>query len=237
MFLSKRTKFFLGHLGCSLLIALAIISVVFFVWFPTPLANAEGVTRIFWMLLIIDVILGPLLTLLVYKEGKKTLKMDLCIIILLQIIALGYGLYNIAQSRPVWIVQNGSIFQLVRANSIDPLDQKDADSKYNHNGWLKPQWVTLDIDHPKFDNFLEPTTIPYFYTNLNNATKRIQRNSESLDTLNTFNDPKKVKTILKQYPAATAWMPLRTTGLGCVVLINANNGEIVKVVDLRPRKE
>ena len=88
MFLSKRTKFFLGHLGCSLLIALAIISVVFFVWFPTPLANAEGVTRIFWMLLIIDVILGPLLTLLVYKEGKKTLKMDLCIIILLQIISI-----------------------------------------------------------------------------------------------------------------------------------------------------
>ena len=52
------------------------------------------------MLLAIDVIVGPLLSLLVYKEGKKTLKMDLSIIVLVQILAMSYGVYVIAQSRP-----------------------------------------------------------------------------------------------------------------------------------------
>ena len=45
----------------------------------------------------IDVILGPLLTLLVYKQGKKTLLFDLTVIVLLQISALGYGLWTISQ--------------------------------------------------------------------------------------------------------------------------------------------
>lgn len=69
--MSKRLKFFLGHLLISLVIAIFVMGFVFFVWYPSPLASAVGVIHIFLMLLVIDVILGPLLGLLVYKEGKK----------------------------------------------------------------------------------------------------------------------------------------------------------------------
>jgi len=72
--MSKRIQFFLGHLAISIAIALFFIALVFFVWYPAPLAKAVGVTQIFLMLIAIDVIIGPFLTLLVYKEGKKTLK-------------------------------------------------------------------------------------------------------------------------------------------------------------------
>ena len=58
------------------------------------------------MLLAIDVILGPLLGLLVYKEGKKSLKFDLSVIILIQIAALCYGVFSIEQGRPAWLVYN-----------------------------------------------------------------------------------------------------------------------------------
>ena len=85
--MSKRLKFFLGHLSISMLIALCVVGVVFFIWYPSPLSKAVGVTHIFLMLLVIDVILGPLLGLLVYKEGKKTLKFDLSVIIVIQIAA------------------------------------------------------------------------------------------------------------------------------------------------------
>ena len=53
----------------SFLVALLVVGLVFFIWYPSPLATAVGVTYIFLMLLVIDVILGPLLGLLVYKEG------------------------------------------------------------------------------------------------------------------------------------------------------------------------
>lgn len=69
--MSKRLKFFIGHLSISFLIALVVVGVVFFIWYPSPLAKAVGVTHIFLMLMIIDVIVGPILGWLVYKEGKK----------------------------------------------------------------------------------------------------------------------------------------------------------------------
>ena len=49
--MSKRLKFFLGHLLISLVIALFVMGFVFFVWYPAPLATAVGVTHIFLMLL------------------------------------------------------------------------------------------------------------------------------------------------------------------------------------------
>ncbi|MEG2832300.1 MAG: type IV pilin accessory protein, partial [Bacilli bacterium] len=67
--MNSRSKFFLGHLLISFLIALFIVGVVFFIWYPSPLAKAVGVTHIFLMLIVIDVIVGPFLGLLVYKKG------------------------------------------------------------------------------------------------------------------------------------------------------------------------
>ena len=114
--MSKRLKFFLYHSAISVVIALAVIGLVFLNWYPFPLAKALGVTNIFLMLIIIDVILGPFLAWLVYKEGKKTLKMDLSIIIFIQIAALMYGVYSIAEARPVWIVFNDKAFEFVASS-------------------------------------------------------------------------------------------------------------------------
>lgn len=74
--MSARIKAFTLHLTISAVIALAVIGVVFYLWYPAPLHTAVGVTQIFLILLAVDVVLGPLLTLLVYKVGKKTLVMD-----------------------------------------------------------------------------------------------------------------------------------------------------------------
>jgi len=237
MTLSKKTKFFLGHLSCSLFIALLMISLVFFVWYPTPLATAEGVTRIFLMLLTIDVILGPLLTLLVYKEGKKTLKMDLSIIILIQLLAVSYGIYSITQSRPVWIAQNGTLFQLVRANAVLAEDQASASDEYRHNGWWKPRWVAVDYKHPQYQRYAEQTLVPNLYTHLSAALPRIRQSAQPLQTLIQFNDTSEIEKEIKSYPEANSWMPLRTTGLGLVVLLNKEQGKVIGVVNLRPWDE
>jgi hypothetical protein len=102
--MTPRIKFFLVHIITSVIIAFLLTLLVFFIWYPSPFATAVGVTHIFLMLLVIDVILGPLLGLLVYKEGKKTLKFDLSVIILIQIAALCYGVFSIEQGRPAWLV-------------------------------------------------------------------------------------------------------------------------------------
>ena len=111
--MSMRIKAFLIHGLVSISVALLVIGLVFFIWYPSPLAKAVGVTHIFLMMLVIDVILGPLLTLLVYKQGKKTLLFDLTIIVVLQVSALCYGLWTVYQGKPAWLVFNADRFLIL----------------------------------------------------------------------------------------------------------------------------
>lgn len=237
MKISNRLHFFSIHFSVSLLFALLILYFIFFIWYPQPIAADEGVGVIAIMLIAIDVIVGPILAFLVYKEGKKSLKMDLGIILILQILAMGYGLFSIVSSRPVWIVQNGAIFQLVRANAILPKDQVQANNKYKKNGWLSPQWVAVDTNNSKYEYYAEQTLVPNLYADLSVAKPRIQNYAQDLRKLYEFNQANAIAIELKKFPKANAWMPLRTTGSGLVVLLDRSNAKVIGIVNLRPWKE
>ncbi|WDZ51502.1 TfpX/TfpZ family type IV pilin accessory protein [Acinetobacter vivianii] len=244
--MSKRLKFFLSHLAISFFIALIVVGVVFFIWYPSPLAKAVGVTHIFLMMLAIDVIIGPLLGLLVYKEVKKSLKMDLGIIILIQISALSYGVYSIAQGRPAWLAYNVDRFELVRNNEIVTNQITQANLHYQQPSWLKPQFVGVEFATDKnirsadmFAEVLGGISIarkPERYVPLNKVQKQIQQRAQNLDVLNQFNDKALVEKILSNYPQATAFVPLKANAVDMTVLINKEKGDVVKIVDLRPWK-
>lgn len=244
--MSKRLNFFLGHLAISFFIALIVVGIVFFIWYPSPLAKAVGVTHIFLMMLAIDVIIGPLLGLLVYKEGKKSLKMDLGIIILIQIIALGYGVYSIAQGRPAWLAYNVDRFELVRNNEILTEQITQARPQYQQPSWLKPQFVGVEFAKDKnirgdemFAEVLGGISIaqkPERYVPLDKVKNQIQQRAQNLNVLIQFNDKALVEKILSNYPQATAFVPLKANAVDMTVLINKEKGEVVKIVDLRPWK-
>ena len=88
------------------------------------------------MLLLLLLLL--LLGLLVYKEGKNSLKFDLSIIILLQLSAL---LYSIEQGRSAWIAFNIDRFELVRKNEIMDQNINHAQPQFQEPSWLKPEFV------------------------------------------------------------------------------------------------
>lgn len=246
VFVSKRINFFINHLVISFFIALIIIWVIFYLWYPAPLEKAVGVTNIFLMMLAIDVVIGPALGLLVYKEGKKTLKLDLTVIILLQVLALVYGLYNIAKGRPVWIVQNENLFELVRYNDLVSDGIEKAAPQYQDPSWLKPQFVTIkqaktmaDQNKLVFEAVMSGTSLsmrPEYYTSLNLENRKMIENAQNLKALLEFNEPEKVQKILSKNSEADAWLPLRATSVDMVVLINKEKREVVKIVDLRPWK-
>lgn len=151
-----RLKAFLLHLGLSGVIALLALWVVFKLWYPAPLHTAVGVTHIFLLLLFIDVTLGPLLTLLVYKEGKKTLVFDLSVIAVLQLSALGYGLWTVAEGRPAWLVFNTDRFDLVRVLDIDTRKLDQALPEFRQPSWLGPRWVAavMPVDNTEHSDLM-----------------------------------------------------------------------------------
>ena len=242
----KRLKFFLRHLAVSLLIALFVISIVFFVWYPSPLATAVGVTHIFLMLIAIDVVVGPILGFIVYKEGKKSLKFDLTVVILLQLSALSFGVYSIAQGRPAWLVYNVDRFELVRKNELVDTNIQQAQPQFQQPSWFKPQYVATefakDIQQRNDEMFAEVlggisiAQRPERYVELTQAKTQIQQRAQNLELLKQFNDQQSVQKILAKYPMATAFAPLKANAVDMTVLINKEKGEVVKIVDLRPWK-
>ncbi|WP_333656802.1 TfpX/TfpZ family type IV pilin accessory protein [Acinetobacter johnsonii] len=244
--MSTRIKAFLIHGLISISVAVLVVGLVFFIWYPAPLAKAVGVTHIFFMMLAIDVILGPLLTLLVYKKGKKTLFFDLTVIVLLQISALGYGLWTISQGRPAWLVFSVDRFDIVRVNEIDNRNIKKAQQAYQNPSWFYPQWVAATS--PK--NVEENNTVtfeavfsgidiaqrPNLYSSLLNQKKQIQSKAKNIEDLHHYNNNLLVQKILLKYPQANAFVPLKANAVDMTVLINKEKGEVVKIVDLRPWK-
>lgn len=244
--MSKRITFFLSHLLISFFIAFLVVGLVFFIWYPTPLAIAVGVTHIFLMMLAIDVIIGPVLGVLIYKEGKKTLKIDLTIIITIQIIFLCYGIHGIEQGRPVWIAYNVDRFELIRKNEIIADDITQALPQFQQVTWLSPQWVGVELSKNKkqreedmFTEVLAGISLaqkPERYVKFNQAKPKIKQRAKDLKELVQYNDRKRVQQILAKYPQTTAFIPLKSNSVDMTVLVNKNTGEVVKIVDLRPWK-
>lgn len=119
-FLKPRLRAGGVHLLGSALLASLVTLLVFCVWYPAPLATAQGVSGIVLMLIAIDVVIGPMVTTLVFKRGKKGMLMDMIIIVSLQLAAMLYGVHTIFIARPALIVFNIDRFDVVAASEMQP---------------------------------------------------------------------------------------------------------------------
>lgn len=237
-----RLKAFTYHFGTSIFIALLSLYIVFMVWHPAPLAKAVGVTHIFIMMLAIDVVLGPLLTLIVAKKDKRSLKFDLGIIIVLQLAALIYGISNIAISRPVYIAFDTSRFEVVQANNIPEVSLKEAKSPYNILGWGRPKFVAvtpvMTTEQKNNRTFIEletgvaPSMQPNLYVPLESQWTVINAKAYNLNNLYQNNSRMAVDKIISKYHTDIMWLPLKAYEQDMVVLIDDN--KVVDIVDLRP---
>jgi len=109
-----KFKAALIHLSLSVVLIGALALMVIYLWYPFPLYKITGVIEPAKLLVLVDVIIGPLLTFVVYKHNKKYLKLDLSIIAILQIAALSYGVHTIYQGRANLIVFNkGELHYLI----------------------------------------------------------------------------------------------------------------------------
>lgn len=108
------------HLGISLTLAVLAALLVFYVWYPYPYREISGGRELFLLVVAVDVVMGPLMTLAVFNLNKprKELRRDLTVIGLLQLVALAYGLWTVAVARPVHLVFEIDRFRVVHAIDI-----------------------------------------------------------------------------------------------------------------------
>lgn len=115
----SRWQAFGIHLLISLGILVVLLLLVFLLWYPSPYYHIINIWILLALLITVDVIIGPLLTLLVFKPGKKGLAFDLSCIAFLQIVALGYGTTTIYLNRPFWQVFAVDRFNVLSIKDVD----------------------------------------------------------------------------------------------------------------------
>lgn len=242
--MSARIKFFIKHLSASFIVALLVLGWLFTVWYPSPLAKATGVTHIVLLMIAIDVIVGPILGFIVYKAHKKSLKFDLMMIVLLQIFALGYGVYSVSEGRPIWTVFNGNRFELIRNNELlDVSVDRRVNNEYYHASLLGPKYVAVKIAEDQLErekNMFEElqggislAQRPERYVAIAEAKGRIIETAEDTSDLKNYNSEQAVDSILDSYPNASSYLGLKANEVDMTVLLD-DKGNTIDIVDLRP---
>jgi hypothetical protein len=124
------------HLLISAGLAAGVLALMLGVWYGPTLFLAMGGAGLALILIGVDVVLGPALTLVVFRSGKRGLKFDLAAIALFQLAALAYGCYVIALARPAFIVFVKDQFQVATVAELEP--EQLAAARYPQ--YRSPPW-------------------------------------------------------------------------------------------------
>lgn len=108
------------HLGASVVVAGLAALLVFGLWYPYPYREISGGRDLFLLVVAVDVVIGPLITLAVFDRRKPwgELRRDLAVVAMLQLGALGYGTWTVAVARPVHLVFEIDRFRVVHGVDV-----------------------------------------------------------------------------------------------------------------------
>jgi hypothetical protein len=131
------------HLGISFLIFLVLGYIVVFVWYPDFFFTTDGGWQGIRIIAAVDLVLGPMLTLVVFKQGKPGLKTDLAMIGLFQGLCLFAGTYIVYSERPVAMVYSDGQFFSMGTDAY--LDAGAEIPDLSGFPGPSPKWVTLSL--------------------------------------------------------------------------------------------
>lgn len=116
------------HFLASLALAGIIALLVFTFWFPSHLRQLTGGLKLFFLVVAVDVVCGPLLTLVVFNPKKRTseLKRDLAIVGIFQLLALSFGVHSLSYAKPIALVFEVDRFRVVSYADLDEADAVNA---------------------------------------------------------------------------------------------------------------
>jgi hypothetical protein len=238
------------HLVLSILVLSTIAAILVWRWYPPGLFHMANADKLLLIIAGVDVVMGPLLTLIVYKQGKRSLKFDLAVIALLQLAALGYGLNAVWQSRPVYMVAMVDRFRLVFANELDPSDLRQASDRFKSLPWLTVETVAaLAPDDPQerqrllfmtLDTGKDLDRMPKYYAPFDAGAGELLEHSvpsEDFAARLTTDDASKFSAAVHDSRRTYAGMrvsPIISSRGNASMLIDADDGSPLKPVAVDP---
>jgi hypothetical protein len=240
------------HFGLSMCVAIAVLSLVYLGWYRGVLSTTEGVGMILVIMLGIDVVLGPLMTLIVYKTGKPSLKFDLFVIGLLQLGFLAYGLHTVQLGRPAFIVFSKDRFETVSVADWSEEAREDLARTPN-------PFADKAFDGPKLVTVLPPINgaereklmfeavkggpdlpqLPKYYQSFDKNKAAVMAKAVPIEALIAFNkgqaaEVEGVVKGLRKYANRVGFLPLKGRERDAVVFVNLDTGDVLSYALFNP---
>jgi hypothetical protein len=137
-----RLEAFGLHLSGSASALTLVLGAFWLGWYRWPGWYLAEVLQIVGIVLMVDVVLGPTLTLIVANPGKprRVLARDVSIIVAVQVIALIYGAVTLWRGRPLYYTFSADRLEIVQASDLKPAD---VELGRRDNPTLAPYWYSL----------------------------------------------------------------------------------------------
>jgi len=238
------------HLAVSGAVAVAVVALVLLAWYPQPLPRLLGVDAILLIMLGVDVVLGPLFTLIVFDRRKKRLAWDLAAIAALQLLALGYGIHTLHAGRPAFVVLVKDRFEVVAPAELHPDDRAAArGNPFATIDPMRPRWVAVrapdsvqERSQILFESLSRGRDLqhhPRLYTDYAGAARGALERALPIERLRTLN-PRQAAEV-DAAVAATGrpeselrYLPLRGPARDGAVLVGREDGRVLRVTSLVP---
>jgi hypothetical protein len=137
-----RLRAFGLHLAGSATALTLAIGALWLGWYRWPGWYLASALQIVGIVIMVDVVLGPTLTLIVASPAKRRAELarDIGIIVAVQLIALVYGSVTLWRGRPLYYTFSMDRLELVQASD---LKSDDIDLARRENPALAPRWYSL----------------------------------------------------------------------------------------------
>jgi hypothetical protein len=247
----SRPRAVLTHLGVSAAIVGAACVLIFFVWYPQPYFLAAGASQVLRVLIGVDLVLGPLLTAIVFKPGKRGLKLDLAVIALVQLAAFVYGVTTIYSGRPYFTVFAVDRFYILARGDIVPEEL----ARHERADWLRkpvrgPAFVaaSLPTDPVAAQRLLDETVLkgkpdierrPGFWMPYASATTRVGAKALPLATLRAMRP--QAAAVIDAAPRRLGvpeerlgYLPLVARNRDMSFVVDRTSGAPLEVLDVDP---
>ncbi|WP_298435527.1 TfpX/TfpZ family type IV pilin accessory protein [Ottowia sp.] len=252
MWLAKLKAFSL-HFVVTALVAVLAAWLVFGLWYPHPYAQMMGGMKLFLLVVGCDLVLGPLVSLVIFnpKKKRKELMTDYAVVVAIQLAAIAYGLYVVAEARPAFLAFVADRYVVVSAGELPEVER----AKAMRPEWRRPNWLggvqtvyamrpadaqtTYDLIVSAMGGGRDIQHVVENYRPVGEHVADILKAAKSLDDLRERH-PDRTAAIASavleaQRPAANLrWLPVQAGTVFWTALIDVETGLPVAWVDVDP---
>ena len=245
----KKFKASFIHLALSFtLVSLIIASTIYF-WYPGDFLGITNYKDIALLIVSIDLVLGPVLTFIVFAPKKKSLKFDLAVIAAIQLSALAYGVHALYETHPLFVTYNHKGFNLVQANEVNPDDAKSPQFQISKLASPKLAFAKMPDDPKKQTEIMVGVDLKgepdidkraEYFEPVNKHLDTILK--DSLDAVKLF-DEKHLTASTKAFLAKHgknkddyAYLPVKGTSGDAIIVLNKQTAKLVGTIDADPWK-